>query len=180
MKIKCPKCDHILNKDVAKQFEEFEIGQISCPKCKFKLKRFVSETDLLLYFLCSIILYSLACLLIYTTFDFVQNFWASLIILIIIFTTAFLLTRIFTFKIYENAYFKEDLKNKPYELNEKGNIAKRLKTQFILFMCLVLFFGSQPQFITAFFIFIIVFFVLTFIKFRLCLKTEKMTAKNNH
>ena len=49
MKVYCDKCNEEISSDIDVKFDKLQIGYFVCPKCHKENKRYISETDLLLY-----------------------------------------------------------------------------------------------------------------------------------
>ncbi|MFV0479902.1 MAG: hypothetical protein ACK5LZ_04965 [Anaerorhabdus sp.] len=181
MKVKCEKCKQILNKDIAKAFEEYHVGHLECSECRKKNPRYISESDLLMFFACSATLYTLAVIAIYFLFA-VSSTINPLIVLsgiFCLFILMYFLSKYITYYIYIMAPFKKGWQN--IKLNEDAEgIAKRMKWQFIMFLLVALTLGSQPNLIMYCFLLLISFIILVSIKIRLALRNEKAQLQKNN
>lgn len=174
MKIQCEKCHQQLNKAIAKSFEEYQVGFVQCPECNKKNTRYISESDLLMYFACSATLYTLAVLIIYGLFTLLPMIggWMLLVLFALLFTAMYFLSKSLSYYIYVAAPFKKGWQNKKLDENAE-EIAKRMKLQFVLFLLVALMFGTQTNLIVYCVILLISFIVLVGIKIRLSLRNEK-------
>lgn len=180
MKIKCEKCNQELNKAIAKSFEEFQVGFVQCPECKKKNNRYLSESDLLMYFACSASLYTLAVLIIYGLFSLMPLIggWILIVLFALLFTAMYFLSKSICYFIYVTAPFKKGWQNKQLDENAP-EIAKRMKLQFVLFLLVALMFGTQTNLIIYCVILLIAFILLVGIKIRLSLRNEKRQLNIN-
>lgn len=174
MKVKCEKCKQNMNKSIASAFEEYHVGYIQCDECKKKNSRYISESDLLMYFACSASLYTVAVIAIHFLFNLMSTLGAWVIygIFIFLFAGMYFLTKYISYYIYIMAPFKKGWQDKKLDEDAPG-IAKRMKWQFIMFLLVALMFGSQPTLIMYCFILLIAFIILIGIKVKLCLRNER-------
>lgn len=174
MKIYCDKCRQNLSREIQTQFEEFEVGRLKCPKCKSKQRRYVSEADLLLYFGVSAFLYVLLFGSIFTLFKLYDFEWFVWLGIALIFVTGFFLMKELGLQIYDKAFFKNDLKFIVQD-EKKDEIRKRMRWQFIMFMLVALFVGTQAGNEAPLVVMLILFAIIVGIKVYLCLKNERAT-----
>ena len=176
MKINCEHCDKDLRVSVSKSLEQFEVGKVICPHCNKENKRYLSESDMLLYFTCMIVIYCTALILTFNLMNYV-GWQISTIIIIATLFIAYYLSKVVVEKIYIEGIFKKDYKN--YVFNEDVQATKKgLKRQYILFILVALMLGTQPQLLTYAIILLGAFFVLMVIKCYLCIKNERVIATN--
>lgn len=171
MKCTCIKCNKEISKNVDKTIENFEVGRIICPHCKMEQKRYLSESDMLMYFGIAATYYCLLIslfMMIYEIFGF--NFITIGVITVIFIISYFILKQITRF-IYIKAPFKSNIKD--IEIKEdKEAVTKRNRWQFIAFMVVALMMSSQPE-LFSYYVFLLVAFVSVIIlKLYLCLKNE--------
>lgn len=174
LKVKCEKCKQNMNKSIAKAFEEYHVGYIVCDECKKKNSRYISESDLLMYFACSASLYTVAVIAIYFLFNLMASVGALVIYVIFafLFVGMYFLSKYISYYIYIMAPFKKGWQDKKLNEDAEG-IAKRMKWQFIMFLLVALMFGSQPNLIMYCFLLLIAFIIIIGIKIKLCLRNEK-------
>lgn len=179
LKVLCEKCNKDMNKAVAEAFETYQVGKVKCKTCSKRNTRYISESDLLIYFACSCILYTLAVIAIYFLFNLMTTISPFIIygIIILLFIGMYFLTKTICYYIYEKAPFKSQWKTFEFKEDVEG-IKKRLKWQFILFLLVALMFGSQPDLINYAFLLLITFTILIIIKVYLSLRNERNTVES--
>ena len=180
MKIKCEHCDKDLKVNVSKSLEQFEVGKIICPHCNKENKRYLSESDLLMYFGGMIVIYCFGLILSFQIWN-IFVFTIAIICLILMLVLAFLSSNLLVKKIYVDAIFKQDYKNTIFD-EDVSAVKKNLKRQFILFLLVALMFGSQPGYTLYALLLIVVFFLIIAVKTRLCIRNERaiITNKKDH
>ncbi|MEG0177108.1 hypothetical protein [Anaerorhabdus sp.] len=174
LQLKCEKCKQNFNKSVAAAFEEYKVGYVVCNECKKKNSRYISESDLLMYFVCSATLYTLAVVAIYLLLNLLGSVNVFIIygIIAFLFVGMFFLSKYICYYIYVMAPFKKEWKDKQLDEDAAG-IAKRMRWQFIMFLLVALMFGSQPNLIIYCFVLLVAFIAVVGIKVNLCLRNEK-------
>lgn len=175
MKIYCHKCKENLSSTIQDKFEQFEVGRIVCPKCKTKQKRYLSESDMLIYFLISALAYILLFTIIMLLFDKTDFGLITWILVAIIFIIGLIFMKQTSIYIYNNALFKKEIKDISIE-EDKDVIRKRMRWQFIMFMLLALFTGTSKGMELYFVALILIFAAVVGIKIYLSLKNEKEAA----
>ena len=177
MKVRCEKCGKIISKEVDRSFEEFSCGRVVCPHCKARQKRYISETDLLVYFGLAATLYFLMITLVFLMFNYIA---IDVVTIGIIF--ALLVANYFFFKwiaryVYAVAPFKQNLKN--YALDEdKEAVSKRIRWQFFAFIVVSLMLVGQPNLAGPYFFLLGAFIVIVLIKIKLSINNEKRHKGN--
>lgn len=175
MKICCNKCKENISLTIQERFEQFEVGRVICPKCKTKQKRYLSESDMLIYFLISALSYILLftiIMMLFNQFDFTITTW---VLMAIVFISGLIFMKQLSLYIYDKALFKKDFKDIALE-EDKDVIRKRMRWQFIMFMLLVLFTGTSGGLEIYFIGLISIFTAVVGIKIYLSLKNEKNAA----
>ena len=176
MKIKCTHCGQDLSKDIRENFEQYEVGRVICPKCRTKQKRYISESELLMYFGISALSYILLFSVIMGVFRYFGTIPFSFIIIVGLFIIGYFFLRNVSLLIYRNAYFKKDLSEVVFK-EDKVSIQKHLRWQFIMFMLVALMFGAIPEYSIYFLIAIGAFIIIVLIKIYLSIKNEKTGIK---
>ncbi len=152
--------DKKANQEILRTFNSFETKKIN--------ERYISELDLMIYLLLSSILY-ITLIFISTNFILFNNYWITLIFLLIIF---YFLYINLAYLIYDIAPLKNQWKNKI--INEDGKtITKRMKFQFISFMVISYMFGTSRSYIKFFYILILLYILVVLIKIYFLYKKEK-------
>lgn len=169
-----------MDKNIARSFEEYKVGYIECSECHKKNSRYISESDLLMYFACSATLYTLGVMTINFLFYLLLiNFMNGFIVyglIFLLFVGLFFATKYITYYIYIMAPFKKEWKN--IKMEEDGpTIQKRMKWQFIMFLIVALMFGTQPDLIMYCALLLVLFIIIVGIKIKLCLRNEKNSLK---
>ncbi|MEG0076885.1 hypothetical protein [Anaerorhabdus sp.] len=179
MKILCEKCSKDLSKSIAETFETYQVGKVKCKTCSKRNTRYISESDLLIYFASSCILYTLAVIAIYFLFNMMSTVSPFVIygVIFVLFIGMYFLTKNICYYIYEKAPFKSAWKDFEFKEDVEG-IKKRLKWQFIMFLLVALMFGSQPNLINYAFLLLITFTILIVIKVYLSIRNERNTFES--
>ena len=172
MRIYCEKCHEDITEKVDSLFERYEVGKIQCPKCQKQQSRYVSETDILLYFGISEVFYALLTVITVLIFIWLGVHWYSIVILLGIFVGSVFLQKTINRLIYEKAYFKSDIKTHEFK-EDKKQIRSSMQWQFMLFFAIAITFITLGQFQIFFGCALILSIVLTFIKFKLSLNRER-------
>lgn len=176
MKIKCEKCNQDLSKEIRENFEQYEVGRIVCPKCHCKQKRYISEAELLMYFGISALSYVVLFAIIMAIFKSMDITPVSILMVVALFAIGYIVLKNVSLLIYQNAYFKKELKNIAF-VEDKTSIQKHLRWQFIMFMLVALMFGTNDEFSVYFIIAIVAFVIIVGIKIYLSIKNEKTGLK---
>ena len=182
MKIKCEKCGQDLSKNIRESFEQYEIGRTVCPKCHTKQKRYISESELLMYFGVQALFYVVIFTIIMAILKYIGIIPISFILIAAIFVIGYFILKNVSLLIYEKAYFKQELKNVVF-VEDKTSIQKHLRWQFIMFMLVALMFGTMDEYSFYFIVAIVAFVIIVAIKVYLSIKNEKIGLKkraNDH
>lgn len=180
LKVLCKKCNKDLNNSINEVFENYQVGYVECKNCKTKTERYISESDLLLYFSASATIYTLAVITI-DYFFYLDKFIPIIAVfglIAFLFIGLYFFIKIVSQYIFYAAPFKKSWMNE--QIEEDGPaIKKRLKFQFILFLLVALMFGSQPQYIEYALLLLSLFIALMVIKLYLSLRNEKHYISNH-
>ena len=174
----CSSCNQLLNPQISEKFEQFSIGYVTCKHCKKKQKRYLSEADILLYFSVSAIIYCTLLLVIVNLLNIFRFNPLNIIGIILLFVAGYIAIKTVGAFIYSVAPFRKNIA----EINlkqDKEPIQKRLKWQFIMFMLLALFLGSQEELFMPFLILLILFIAITFIKVYLSNRNDNNQVKED-
>ena len=174
MKIYCDKCHEVISPDVDVKFDKLQVGHMVCPKCHKENKRYISETDLLLYLGISELFYLILSIITSFLFDKLRLSIASVIILFAMFVIAWIVQKQIDRLIYEKAYFKEDMKNIE-RVEDKDAISRSLVWQSMLYLALAITYITSTEAKWFFLVVSILAILLTFVKFYLSLKKERNT-----
>lgn len=172
MKICCEKCRKDISGDCFKKVELFETGRTVCPHCHYEQHRYISESDLLLYFGISELIYMLlSYLLFYLTtargFDVY-----SIVIIVASFVLYYLVSKYAIFLIYTKGHLKPEVMNKVFEEDAQA-IRKDLNWQFMLFFAICFSYLTLSE-VRVFFRYTMPIAVaMTFIKYYLQVRNEK-------
>jgi len=172
MKITCEKCQKDISGQCFKKIETFEVGKVICPHCHFEQKRYISQSDLLLYFAANEFIYmSLSYLIFYLTNKFSINTYI-IIVIILTFILYFIFSKYIVYLIYDKAIFKENIKNKTFNEDQLA-IKRYFNWQFMLFFAICFSYLTIPE-ARIFFAFAMPLAVIfTLIKYYLQLNNEK-------
>lgn len=171
MKITCDKCGDNISYVVSRNFEENKIGNYVCDKCGYKQKRYISETDLLIYLAFQEIVYFILSFITSILFNTYKISVPIVLILLVMLTIAIVATNYFKSFIYNNAPLKKSTKYKAKNDNQ-DKIAKSIRWQFLMFFALVITFFTE---VIAYWFFVfasLVVIITTIIKAILSAKNE--------
>lgn len=179
MKCLCTKCNKEISKEVEKVIENYEPGRIKCPHCNAKQKRYLSESDILVYFTMVSIYYCLIISLFLFVYDTIGINLPAILFVIVAFIISYYILKQMTRFIYEKAPFKFDIKD--YEIEEdKEAITKRMRWQFIAFMVVALMMSGQPELAGTYSFLLIAFTIINGIKLYLSIKNEREYISNKY
>ncbi len=170
MKVNCIHCEKEITKQVDNQIEQFQCGQIECEHCKKKQKRYISESDLLIYFAISSIFYAVACVIAFVLFELILSM--AFVFIAVIVMAMYSVLKYANRAIYKNAYFKKDIQDKVIEEDAK-TVQGQMKTQLIIFLIIAIWFGTQIEYTALFFILVILFLVFIAFKINSTIKKER-------
>lgn len=172
MKNYCTKCNHEISKEIEKAIENYECGHIICPHCKTKQKRYLSESDILIYFGITSTFYCLMISILLFIYDLLGISTYSILIACVLFILAYFFLKQVTRFIYEKAPFKQDIKN--IEIKEdREAVTKRMRWQFIAFMIVALMMSGEPKLTNEYCFLLIAFIIIIIIKLYLSIKNER-------
>ena len=171
MKIFCDKCHEDVSSDVDVVFDKLKVGHFICPKCHKENRRYVSETDLLLYLGLSELFYLFISIITKIVMDKFRLSYVTAIAVIAILVIGFIVQKQIDRYVYENAYFKKDRKYKERE-EDKDQISRSLVWQSMLFLALTISYITLEEVNVFFLLVSVAAIILTFVKFYLSLKNE--------
>ena len=171
MKIYCDKCHEDVSSDVDIVFDKLQVGHFICPKCHKENRRYVSETDLLLYLGLSELFYLFISIITKIVMDKFRLSYVTAIAVIAILVIGFIVQKQIDRYVYENAYFKKDRKYKERE-EDKDQISRSLVWQSMLFLALTISYITLEEVNVFFLLVSVAAIILTFVKFYLSLKNE--------
>ena len=171
MKIYCDKCHEDVSSDVDVVFDKLQVGHFICPKCHKENRRYVSETDLLLYLGLSELFYLFISIITKIVMDKFRLSYVTAIAIIAILVIGFIVQKQIDRYVYENAYFKKDRKYKERE-EDKDQISRSLVWQSMLFLALTISYITLEEVNVFFLLVSVAAIILTFVKFYLSLKNE--------
>lgn len=171
MKIYCDKCHENISSDIDVIFDKLEVGRFVCPKCHKENKRYISETDLLLYLGISELFYLIISIITKILMDKYRLSYITIIGILFILVIGIIIQKQIDRYIYEKAYFKESIKYKEQQEN-KQQISKSLVWQSMLFLALTIAYITIEETSIFFLIINIAANILTFIKYYLSLRNE--------
>lgn len=171
MKIYCDKCHEDVSSDVDVVFDKLQVGHFICPKCHKENRRYVSETDLLLYLGLSELFYLFISIITKIVMDKFRLSYVTAIAVIAILVIGFIVQKQINRYVYENAYFKKDRKYKERE-EDRDQISRSLVWQSMLFLALTISYITLEEVNVFFLLVSVAAIILTFVKFYLSLKNE--------
>ncbi len=174
MKIYCDHCHEDITVECDKAIENYTVGNVVCPKCKKKQKRYISEADVLFFFGVSEVFYILLSLAAMGIFHAFGVSLPAVLLIGVLLVISYFASKALSEGIYLKAWFKEEVKDKVFEEDVKA-IQRNITWQFMLFFAITitfltvnegrLFFGLAMPFAA----------VMTFVKFFLQVRNEKNT-----
>lgn len=172
MKLYCEQCKKEITGYVNKNIDDYNVGQVLCPNCKHKQSRYISESDLLLYFAISELFYLIISIITMLMFKFAHSVLAMIAIAVPLLIVAYFVQREIIHRIYTNAYGKEDFKNHVFK-EDGESIRKSISWQYMLFFAVAITFVTMEDVRIWFGILSVLAVILSFVKYKLCLKREK-------
>lgn len=177
--MKCIHCNCDLKRKISHQFEHFRVGQIECPKCNNKQKRYLSFSDLLLYTTINSLMSTLGFVfIIYLYHSYPMNL-GLIVSIVLLFIIMYFVFKYSSYYIYEKAPFKQSIKHVVFH-EDATEISKRLKFQLILFMMVSVSIGVNPDLLHIFFFLIFGFIVIYAFTIGHQLKKEYQESKDKH
>lgn len=179
MKIYCEHCGENITVEAEKMIDNYKVGYVQCPHCKKMQKRYLSESDLLLYFGLSETFYLFMSLIAMFAMNLaIRSVWLMIAIILPLLVIGYFVQRYLIQLVYIKAYFKQDFKNVAFEENQE-EIKRSISWQYLLFFAIAITFVTMEDMRLYFGIMAIVSVALTFIKHRLCLNREKSKLKGS-
>ena len=172
MKIFCEKCHEDITIDCNRDIENYKVGKTVCPHCHYEQKRYISESDLLLYFAINEVLYTIMTYLSVLIFDRFGVGYISIILLIIMLAGFYFISKYISTSIYLKAFNKEDIKNKVFDEDQKA-IQRNMSWQFMMFFAIAITYITVNEAKLFFGLAMPVAAALSFLKYYLQLKNEK-------
>ena len=179
MKVNCEYCQQNMKTKVREPMDKFHIGRVICPNCNKENKRYISEFDLLLYFVVSSIFYFVA---VYLAFYILDNiFFDNVLLGMVLFTLLLVVGYFYTDNvakfIYFRAPYKSEWRNHVFKKEEQLPIARRLNFQFIILIVVSFAIGTQDDKVYLYSLAMVALIVFNAIKAYLQLKNERNEAR---
>lgn len=150
MKVYCDKCGKEITDVVNKTFEENKVGNIVCPHCQKTQKRYLSETDLIIYLAYQEIVYFLLSFVTSQIFIYFKLNIPIIIGFIALFVLTIFATSIFKTNLYFKGYLKQETMYKS-RVEDSDKVARSIRWQFLMFFALVITFFTST---TAYWFFV--------------------------
>jgi len=178
MKICCEKCGKDISKLTDSMFEQYNVGRAKCPHCNTVQKRYISETDILLYFAINETFYAIAFIIAMYAFKLVGVSFLVVIPILIILVIYYFFAKWLSKKIYIDAPKKSEVKNKVFDENP-AQIKKNFRWQFLLFFALAITFVTMQDSLAVivFYIVLIIVIGINYVKFFLKARNERDSIK---
>lgn len=173
MKLYCEQCKKEITGYVDKNIDDYRVGQVVCPNCNHKQLRYISESDLLLYFAISELFYLIISVVTMLMFELANSIIAMIAIAVPLLIIAYFIQRDIIHKIYINAYGKQEFKNHIFK-EDNETIRKSISWQYMLFFAVAITFVTMEDVRIWFGILSVLAVILSFVKYKLCLKKEKL------
>ncbi len=181
MKTNCIHCKKDISKEIRSDIEKFKIGNYTCSHCNKPQKRYMSEFDLMLYFLSSSAIYVFCLFIILMIFEFIlytTPFYVWSIAILLTLTVGYILTNLLAAIIYDKAPYKAQWKNFTIKENAE-EVVQRMKKQFIILMLIIIILGTQTEMFGLFVFMFAAIIIITAIKTYLCFKYERIYYQEN-
>lgn|GEM_PF-1515974 len=172
MKIICERCGEDISRLVSDQFEKNMVGQIECPKCHNKQKRYLSEADITTYMTFTQGLYFLLTFITTLTFDTMGLTITTGVTVVGMLVIAGYGTGKFKELIYTKSIGKKETMNIVMD-EDAEKISKAMRWQFLLFFALVITFFTSENVYWVFVALSVAVLIINSIKVRLIIKKEK-------
>lgn len=172
MKISCENCQKDINAQIQRKFEQFEVGYVTCKECNKNQARYISESDILLYFGISELLYLFLSVVTLLSFYYIGISLYLIPVFLIFLIIGYIIQKRISIYIYVNAPFKKDYMYKSFK-EDKQQIQRSTNWQFILFFALAITAVTGTSFQLFFLVISLIAIMITFIKFFACIKKER-------
>ncbi|MFI3284293.1 MAG: hypothetical protein R3Y57_04340 [Erysipelotrichaceae bacterium] len=173
MKLKCKLCQKDIQSDVSKFFNAFSVGRVTCHHCKKENMRYLSEADMLMYFIVVALIYALIFIGFVYVISYV-DFIVWIVGIILVFIAMHHFTKFVCSEIYGKGYLKSLWIDKVQE-EDADNVKRSLNKLFLLFM-LIAFLATSQEYYQYFLPLILLLVGYAAIKLQRTLKREE---KNN-
>ena len=172
MKIYCEKCKKDITVQCNKAIEEYSVGNVECPYCHAKQKRYISEADVLLFFAINEVAYIILCFIAYGVISMIGFNLITIAVIILTMVLAYYASKALSSNIYDKAYLKKEWKNMVFDEDVEA-IKKNCQWQFILFFAIVITFFTLDEGKIFFGLAMPAAAILSFLKLYLQLKYER-------
>ena len=142
MKIHCEKCGADITTIVNQNLEKNKIGNYICEKCNQKQRRYISETDLLIYLSFQEIMYFVLSFITSIIFNTYKLTWYIAVFFLVMIIAAAYITANFKNYLYSKAPLKQKTMYKPQNEDET-KIARSIRWQFYIFFVLIISFFTE-------------------------------------
>ena len=176
MKIYCEQCHEDITLGAERMISNYDVGNLICPKCNHKQKRYISESDILLSFGINEISYYLISIGIIYSFGYSKSIPLTIVIVLCLLLLAYFIQSITNRLIYTKAHFKKAYKDRKI-MEDNKTIKKNMNWQFMLFIALSVMFITDTSQPNMFHLLSFACIGLTFVKYFLCLRKEKKITK---
>lgn len=171
MKVICERCKKDLTAEVNNVFSRNKVGNIECPYCGKKQKRYVSKADLLLYQTYQEAMYLVIMVILSNVIVRTKPNTYSLIVLGVMFVGVIVLTAFVKNKIYTNGYLKEETMYKGQNEDDK-KIQKSIMLQTVIYFVLMLAYLMIGTYNLPLLLIFIAMIISTFIRAKIAAKNE--------
>ena len=142
MKIYCDKCGSDITDVVNRRFEENKVGNIVCPHCEKAQKRYLSETDFLMYLAYQEVVYFVLSFVTSQVFlHFEIKIWMLLLFIAFLVVTYIATTR-FKSALYRTGFIKNSTMYKA-QVEDQNRVSRSIRWQFLMFFALVITFFAD-------------------------------------
>ena len=174
MKIYCDHCRQDLKSKVREPFDKYQTGRLICPYCHKENKRYLSEFDLLLYFLLSAAAYSGGVTAVMYILDFLNTkyLWPAVAALILLLISCYLFIDNLAKYIYLHAPAKQSWKDQTFK-EDSALITKLLNQQFLVYIIVSIFIGLQRDMYLYYLVFVSILLIYNLLKTIYVYRREK-------
>lgn len=171
MKVICERCKKDITAEVSNSFQRNIVGNIECPYCGKKQKRYISKADLLLYQTYQEAMYLVIMVILSNVMIRTKPNTYSLIILGVMFFIIIVLTAFVKNKIYTEGYLKQDTMYKG-QIEDDRKIKKSLLIQNVIYFILMLAYLIIGTYNLPLLLIFIAMIISTFVRAKIAAKNE--------
>ena len=176
MKIYCDECHEDITLGAERMISNYDVGNLICPKCNHKQKRYISESDILLAFGVNEISYYIISVGIIYSFGYLNSIPLVVLVILGLLVLAYFVQSLTNRLVYSKAHLKKAYKDRKI-MEDNKQIKRTMSWQFMLFIALSVMFITDSSQQNMFHLLSFACIGLTFVKYFLCIRKEKKITK---